>query len=75
MAMLLKGLLAELLFGNIGVEIPTYVKNDNNNNGILQQIEPTGTVSNEKRLNGLLESNRGDRETTLGRSWGIYPKG
>ena len=29
MARMLKGLLAELLFGNIGVAIPTYVRNDN----------------------------------------------
>ena len=53
---MLKGLLAELLFGNIGVEIPTYVRNDNY--GIPQQVESTKSVSNGKRLNWFLERNR-----------------
>ena len=43
---MLKGILAELLFGNIGVEIPTYVRNDNY--GILQQAESMGEVSKYK---------------------------
>ena len=46
-----KGLLAELLFGNIGVEIPTYVRNDNYK--ILQQVEPMKTVSGEKDRMGF----------------------
>ena len=46
MARVLKGLLAELLFGNIGVEIPTYVRNDNRT--IIYQVETTKSVSNAK---------------------------
>ena len=46
MARMLKGLLSELLVGNIGVEIPTYVRNDNCT--IMYQVEPTKSVSNEK---------------------------
>ena len=53
MARMLKGLLPELLFGNIGVELPTYVRN--NNYKILQQAESTKSVSLGKRPNGLLE--------------------
>ena len=56
MARMLKGLLAELLFGNIGVEMPTYVRN--NNSTVAHQVDSVKTVTNAKRLNGFLESNR-----------------
>ena len=56
MAMMLKGLLDELLFGNIGVGISTYVRNDNLK--ILRQVESSKSVATEKRLSGFLESNR-----------------
>ena len=46
MAVMLKGLLSELLFGNIGVAIPTYVRNDNYR--ITQQAESTKQVHNGK---------------------------
>ena len=56
---MLKGLLAELMFGNTGVAIPTYVRSDNSD--AVYQVELVNTVANEKRLDGLLESNRGTR--------------
>ena len=58
--MILKGLLAELIFGNIGVEILTYVRNDNLK--ILQQVGSIKSVSEKKRLSGFFESNRGELE-------------
>ena len=57
MAGALKGILAELLFGNIGVVIPTYVRNDNSD--AAYRSDYVNTVENGKRLNGFLESNRG----------------
>ena len=54
---MLKGLLAELLYGNIGVEIPTYVQNDNTE--AAYRADSLNTVANGKRPNGFLESNRG----------------
>ena len=56
MARRLEGLLAELLFGNIGAGIPTYVRNDNS--AVAYQVDSSNTVANEKRLNGFLDSNR-----------------
>ena len=53
---MLKGMLAELTFGNMGVETPTYVRNDNPD--ALYQVEFVITATKEKRLNGFLESNR-----------------
>ena len=50
-----KDLIAELLFGNIGVAIPTYVRNDNST--VAYQIDAVNAVTNEKRLNGFIESN------------------
>ena len=47
---MLKGLLAALLFANIGVAIPTYVRNDNST--VAYQVDSVNTVTNEKRLNG-----------------------
>ena len=57
---MLKGLVAELLFGNIGVEIPTYVRSDNST--VAYQVDPANAVTSEKRLAGFLESNRGGLE-------------
>ena len=51
MARVLEGLLGELLFGNIGVAIPTYVRNDNYK--ILQQAESAKTLSNGKDRMGF----------------------
>ena len=59
MAMMLKGLLSDLLFGNIGVEIPTYVRNDNCT--LLYHVESAKSVSSGKRPNVFLETNRGVR--------------
>ena len=56
MARMLKGLLDELTFGNMVVEIPTYVRNDNSD--ASYHVDAVNTVTNEKRLNGFLESNR-----------------
>ena len=60
MARMLNGLLPELIFGYIGVEIPTYVRNDNC--AILYQVESVKSVSNEKRPNGSLGGNREELE-------------
>ena len=40
-----KGLLSELMFGTMGVAIPTYVRNDNSDT--VYQVEPSNTVTNE----------------------------
>ena len=45
MARMLKGLLAELMFRNMGVEIPTYVRNDNSDS--LYKVDPSNTATNE----------------------------
>ena len=51
MARMLKGLLSELLLGNIGVAIPTYVRKDNPT--VLYQVDSVNAVTNEQRLNGF----------------------
>ena len=57
--MALKGILAELLFGNIGVEILTYVRNDN-----LQMLQQVGSVKSASggRYEWFFESNREELE-------------
>ena len=45
MARMSKGLLSGLAFGNMGVEIPTYVRNDNSD--ALYQAGSVNTVANE----------------------------
>ena len=57
-ARFIKEMLAELLFGNVGCSINTYVRNDNSD--AVYHMESMNTVTNEKRLNGFLESNRGE---------------
>ena len=56
MAGMSKVLLAELTSVNMGVEIPTYVRNDNS--VAAYRADSVNTVKGEKRPNGLLESNR-----------------
>ena len=51
MGRMLKGLLSELLFGNMGVGIPTYVRNDNS--AVVYQADSAIAVTNAKRLNNL----------------------
>ena len=58
MARVLKCLLGELLFWYIVVAIPTDVRNDNST--VAYQVDPPNTVTNGKRLNGLLASKRGE---------------
>ena len=53
----IKGLMAELLFGDIGLKMPTFVRIDNST--AVYQVDPRNTVTNEKRLNNFLESNWG----------------
>ena len=53
MAMLSKGLLEDLMFRNMGVEIPTYVRNDNSD--AAYQVDSVNTVANVKRLDVFLE--------------------
>ena len=54
MARMMHGLLAELIFGNMGTGIPTYARNDN----AVYQVDSVNTATKEKRLNLFLESNR-----------------
>ena len=63
MARMLKGLSSELLRGNLGVEIPTYVRNDNST--AAYQVDSADTVTNGKRLNGFLDSNRVELEREM----------
>ena len=52
---MLKGLLSELTSGYMGLEIPPYARNDNSD--ASYHVDSAHTVTNEKRLNGLLGSN------------------
>ena len=45
MAIMLKGLLEELIFGNMGSAIPTYVRNDNPD--AEYQVDSSNTETNE----------------------------
>ena len=49
--MMLKGLLPELMFADIVVEIPTYVRNDYPD--ALYQVDSVDTMTNEELLNGF----------------------
>ena len=69
MAMMLKGLLAELTFGNMGAAIPTYVRNDKQD--AVYQADSVNTTTNEKRLSGYLESNREELRQMNGWALGI----
>ena len=62
MARMLKGLLAELLFGNMRVGIPTYLRD---NSDVLFQVDSANTVTNGKRMNNFSESNREELEKTI----------
>ena len=73
MARMLKGLTAELLFGNLGAEIPTYVGNDNS--ASVYQVDSVNTVTNKKRLNNFLGGNREELENTERLSIGYIPGG
>ena len=42
---MLKGILAELLFGNMGVDIPTYIRNDSSD--AVYQVDFLNSVANE----------------------------
>ena len=72
MAMMLNGFPAELLFGNIGAEIPTYVGNDNF--AVVYQVDSANTVTNEKRLRNFSESNRAELEKNDWLSIGYIPE-
>ena len=49
MARMLKDLLSELTFGNMGEGIPTYVRNDNSD--ASYPVDSVNTATNGKRLN------------------------
>ena len=66
---MLNVILSELLFGNMGAAIPTYVRNDNAD--AAYQVDSSNSVTSEKRLIGLIERNRGNRKRTNGRARGI----
>ena len=53
---MLRGLLAELLFANFGVAIPTYVGDVNST--AVYQVDSENAVTKEKRLNGFPETRR-----------------
>ena len=57
MATMSNGHLAELIFGNMGPEIPTYVRNDNSD--AAYRADTANILNNEKRLNVFLEINGG----------------
>ena len=46
MARALGGLMDEILFGNIGIKIPTYVRNGNST--VVYQVGSASTVTNAK---------------------------
>ena len=60
-ARILEGMLSELTFGDTAVSIPTYGRR-NANSDASYQVDSVNTVTNEKRLNGFSESNRGELE-------------
>ena len=45
MSRMLKGLLSELMFGNMGAVIPTYVRSDNSN--AVYQVDSVNTSTDE----------------------------
>ena len=57
------GVLPELLFGNMGAELPTYGRIDIT--CAADQVDSPNTVANGKRINGFLESNRGSRKERM----------
>ena len=50
-ARFLKEMLAELLFGNVGCSINTYVRKDNSD--AVYHMDSMNTVTHEKRLSGF----------------------
>ena len=60
MARMLKGILEELTLGNMGSRMPTYVRNDNSD--AAYKVDSVNTATSEKRINGLLESNKAELE-------------
>ena len=73
MAGVLKGLLGALLIGDIGEEIPTYVRSDIC--ATAYRVDSVKTADSEKLLNGPLGSNRGDLEQNNWPVIGYAPKG
>ena len=69
--MMLKGLLAELFFGDIDIEIPTYVRNDYSDDAY--QVDSANTSTSEKRTNGILERDREELEKNQWLSDGYIP--
>ena len=60
MVRVLKGLLAELMYGNMGAEIPTYVRSDNSD--AVYRVDSVNAATSAKRLNGFLQSSREELE-------------
>ena len=52
-----KSLAAELLMGNEGLRAETIVRNDNSS--VVENAHSAKSVTGDRRLNSLLESNRG----------------
>ena len=71
MARALKGILEALLFGNVGLGIPTYVRNDNAD--AAYQVDSANTVTNEKRIGVFLDRNMEEIEKNKWSSAGYIP--
>ena len=65
----LKEILPELLVGDTGLAIQTYVLNDNAD--ALRRADSANSVTIEKRIGGLLERNWGDWERPNGWARGV----
>ena len=68
-----KAYLPNYCLGILGVEIPTYVRNSNST--VVNRIDSAKTVTNEKRLNGFLESKRDEIEQNDRSGIGYIPGG
>ena len=53
-----KSMLTELLFGNGNVDIGARIRNDNSS--VVEHVHSINSFKKERRLNGFLESNRGE---------------
>ena len=72
MDMVLKGLFRWVNIRKCGAVIPTYVRNDNSD--AAYRVGSATTVTNDKRINGLLESKMGGLEQD-GRVGDVYMRG
>ena len=67
MARMLHGLLAELIFGNMGAEIPTYVRSDKSD--AVYHVVSVNTAAGEKTPEWTDRVIEGTREEQLAKRW------